>query len=120
MAAPSARHARRSPPTHAMSQQSRQRLARLIAWQRAINDPVREPRNRLATLSPLRQWQSQRLAGSFADFLADPRMRPFGSKTGLVLNKGAVVVPGAAPATPPAAAGAAPAAAAAAGKAHQS
>ena len=59
-----------------MSQQSRQRLARLIAWQRAINDPVREPRNRLATLSPLRQWQSQRLAGSFADFLADPRMRP--------------------------------------------
>jgi hypothetical protein len=59
-----------------MSQQSRHRLARLIAWQRAINDPVREPRNRLPTLSPLRQWQSQRLAGSFADFLADPRMRP--------------------------------------------
>ena len=59
-----------------MSQHSRYRLARLIAWQRAINDPVREPRNRLPTLSLLRQWQSQRLAGSFEDFLADPRMRP--------------------------------------------
>ena len=59
-----------------MSHPARQRLARLLAWQRAINDPVREPRNRLATLSPLRQWQSQRLADSFGDFLADPRMRP--------------------------------------------
>ena len=59
-----------------MSGQSRHRLARLIAWQRAINDPVSEPRNRLPTLPLLRQWQSRRLAASFADFLADPRMRP--------------------------------------------
>ena len=59
-----------------MSTQARQRLARLIAWQRAINDPVLEPRNRLPTLSLLRQWQARRLGDSFADFLADARMRP--------------------------------------------
>ena len=59
-----------------MSTQSRQRLARLVAWQRAINDPTREPRNRLPTLSLLRQWQSRRLRESFADFLADRQMRP--------------------------------------------
>jgi hypothetical protein len=59
-----------------MSLQTRQRLARLIAWQRAINDPAVEPRNRLPTLSLLRQWQTRRLADSFADCLADPRMRP--------------------------------------------
>jgi hypothetical protein len=59
-----------------MSTQTRHRLARVLAWQRAINDPDREPRNRLETLSSLRQWQSRRLAVSFEDFLADPRMRP--------------------------------------------
>ena len=59
-----------------MSTQARQRLARLIAWQRAINDPVLEPRNQLPTLSLLRQWQARRLGDSFADFLADARMRP--------------------------------------------
>jgi hypothetical protein len=59
-----------------MSVEFRHRLARRLAWQRAAHDPVREPRNLLPQLSLLRQWQSRRLAGSFADFLADPRMRP--------------------------------------------
>lgn len=59
-----------------MSLEFRQRLARRLAWQRAAHDPVRDPRNLLPQLSLLRQWQSRRLAASFADFLADPRMRP--------------------------------------------
>jgi hypothetical protein len=59
-----------------MSLEFRQRLARRLAWQRAAHDPVRDPRNLLPQLSLLRQWQSQRLAGSFQDFLANPRMRP--------------------------------------------
>lgn len=59
-----------------MSQLFRQRLARRLAWQKAINDPVREPRNRLPTLPLLRQWQSRRLEAGFQDFLADPSMRP--------------------------------------------
>jgi hypothetical protein len=59
-----------------MSLEFRQRLARRLAWQRQAHDPVREPRNRLPQLSLLRQWQSRRLAASFTDFLADPRMRP--------------------------------------------
>ena len=57
-------------------QQFRDRLARRLAWQRAAHDPVRDPRNLLPQLSMLRQWQSQRLAASFADFLANERMRP--------------------------------------------
>ena len=59
-----------------MSLEFRQRLARRLAWQRTAHDPVRDPRNLLPQLSLLRQWQAQRLAGSFTDFLADPRMRP--------------------------------------------
>lgn len=59
-----------------MSQETRQRLARRLEWQKAINDPKREPRNRLPTLSPLRQWQSKRLEAGFRDFLQDPTMRP--------------------------------------------
>ena len=59
-----------------MSLEFRQRLARRLAWQRAAHDPARDPRNTLPQLSLLRQWQSRRLAASFADFLADPRMRP--------------------------------------------
>jgi hypothetical protein len=59
-----------------MSQEFRDRLARRLAWQRAAHDPVRDPRNLLPQLSLLRQWQSKRLAGSFADFLADPHMHP--------------------------------------------
>jgi hypothetical protein len=59
-----------------MAQDLRRRLGRRLAWQQAVNDPAREPRNRLPTLSPLRQWQARRLGEGFADFLADPRMRP--------------------------------------------
>jgi hypothetical protein len=59
-----------------MSVEFRQRLARRLAWQRAAHDARRDPRNLLPQLSLLRKWQSQRLAGSFADFLADARMRP--------------------------------------------
>lgn len=59
-----------------MSLEFRQRLARRLAWQRAAHDPLRDPRNALPQLSLLRQWQSRRLAASFADFLADPVMRP--------------------------------------------
>ena len=57
-------------------QEFRQRLARRLDWQRTAHDPLRDPRNLLPQLSLLRQWQSRRLAGSFADFLANPRMRP--------------------------------------------
>lgn len=59
-----------------MSQVLRQRIGHRLAWQQAINDPRREPRNRLPQLRALRSWQAARLAGSFTDFLADPRMRP--------------------------------------------
>jgi hypothetical protein len=59
-----------------MSLEFRRRLARRLAWQRAAHDPARDPRNTLPQLSLLRQWQSRRLAASFGDFLADPRMRP--------------------------------------------
>jgi hypothetical protein len=51
-------------------------LALRIAWQQRLNDPGAEPRNRLPTLKPLRRWQADRLATSFRDILADPRMRP--------------------------------------------
>jgi len=59
-----------------MNQQLREGLARRLAWQQAVNDPDREPRNLLPTLPLLRQWQTQRLTTSFADFLATPHMRP--------------------------------------------
>jgi hypothetical protein len=54
----------------------RQKLARRLAWQREVHDAARDPRNRLPTLPLLRAWQTRRLAGSFEDFLANPRMRP--------------------------------------------
>jgi hypothetical protein len=54
----------------------RHRLAQRLAWQQALHDPVREPRNRLPTLPLLRAWQTRRLTDSFQDFLANPRMRP--------------------------------------------
>lgn len=59
-----------------MSQEYRQRLARRLDWQKAINDERLEPRNRLQTLPLLRKWQSQRLAKGFEDFLRDPKKRP--------------------------------------------
>lgn len=55
---------------------SRQRLAKRLAWQQAIHDPVRQPLNGLPTLPLLRAWQTRRLADGFKDFLANPRMRP--------------------------------------------
>lgn len=54
----------------------RQRLFRRLQWQQRLHDAAIEPRNRLATLSPLRRWQTARLADSFADFLRDPAKRP--------------------------------------------
>lgn len=59
-----------------MDARLRDRLARRIAWQRELNDAERQPRNRLPALPLLRRWQSQRLAESFADLLADAQMRP--------------------------------------------
>jgi hypothetical protein len=59
-----------------MSQLFRQRLAQRLAWQKALNDQKREPRNRLPTLPMLRQWQARRLEAGFQDFLADAKMRP--------------------------------------------
>jgi hypothetical protein len=59
-----------------MSQLFRQRLAQRLSWQQALNDPKKEPRNRLPTLPMLRQWQVRRLEAGFQDFLADPKMRP--------------------------------------------
>lgn len=59
-----------------MSQQFRQRLAQRLLWQKTINDPRREPRNCLAVLPLLRQWQSRRLESGFEDFLRDPDKRP--------------------------------------------
>jgi hypothetical protein len=59
-----------------MSQETRQKLARRLAWQKAVNDPGKEPRNCLAILPQLRRWQAARLAVDFGDFLADPAMRP--------------------------------------------
>jgi hypothetical protein len=59
-----------------MNPHLRRCLARRIAWQQRLNDPVAEPRNRLPTLSPLRRWQAARLAESFTDLLADPKTRP--------------------------------------------
>lgn len=54
----------------------RERLARRLAWQQAVQDPVGEPRNRLPQLPLLQAWQARRLADSFRDFKANPRMRP--------------------------------------------
>lgn len=59
-----------------MSQaQQRHRLAQRLAWQRSLHDARAESRNLLPTLPMLRAWQTRRLADSFTDFLASPRMR---------------------------------------------
>lgn len=58
------------------SPQLRQRLAKRLAWQAEVNDAQAQPRNLLPTLPMLRAWQTRRLTADFADFLADPRMRP--------------------------------------------
>lgn len=55
------------------------RLARRLACHQALHDPAREPRNRSRWLPELRRWQTQRLEGSFAHFLADPERGPAAS-----------------------------------------
>lgn len=47
-----------------------------LACQRALHDPLLEPRNRDPRLPELRRWQMQRLAASFKRFLDDPVSRP--------------------------------------------
>lgn len=54
----------------------RERLAKRLAWQKAVYDPVRDPRNRLPQLAALQAWQARRLGGSFTDFKENARMRP--------------------------------------------
>ena len=54
----------------------RQRLARRLAWQKAVNDPVRDPRNRLPQLQALQAWQARRLSESFTDCKDNARRRP--------------------------------------------
>lgn len=61
-----------------MTQSLRHALAKRLAWQKRMNDPALEPRSRLPTLGPLRRWQSDRLRTSFAQILANPKMRPAG------------------------------------------
>ncbi|MGH8106784.1 MAG: FFLEELY motif protein [Arenimonas sp.] len=53
-------------------------MAKRLAWQKRMNDPALEPRSALPILSPLRRWQSNRLRKSFAQILANPKMRPAG------------------------------------------
>lgn len=52
------------------------RLARLLAANRRHRDPVAEPRNRSPWVKPLQRWQAERLADTFAEFLASPATRP--------------------------------------------
>ncbi|MDQ3205663.1 MAG: hypothetical protein M3Q40_03995 [Pseudomonadota bacterium] len=55
------------------------RLARLLERQQALNDPDREPRNRLRWLPELRRWQARRLEASFEHFMHDPQLQPAAS-----------------------------------------
>lgn len=61
-----------------MTQSLRHALAKRLAWQKRMNDPVLEPRSTLPTLGPLRRWQSNRLRKSFVRILANAQMRPAG------------------------------------------
>jgi hypothetical protein len=49
------------------------RLARRLSWHQALHDVRGEPRNASRWLSPLRQWQAQRVERSFGHFLEDPQ-----------------------------------------------
>ena len=51
-------------------------LQRRLACHQALNDPAREPRNRLRWLPEVRRWQAARLEVSFGRFLDDPRRAP--------------------------------------------
>jgi hypothetical protein len=59
-----------------MNQVLRYKLARRLAWQQRLSNPLLEPRLQLANLGPLKRWQSERLRASFADVLQKPEMRP--------------------------------------------
>lgn len=61
-----------------MTQSLRHALAKRLNWQKRMNNPALEPRLALPTLGPLRRWQSERLRTSFAEILANPKMRPAG------------------------------------------
>lgn len=61
-----------------MTQSLRHALAKRLNWQKRMNNPDTEPRLSLPTLGPLRRWQSNRLRSSFAEILANPKMRPAG------------------------------------------
>ena len=61
-----------------MTQALRHALAKRLAWQKRMNDPILEPRSALPTLSPLRRWQAARLRKSFALILENPKMRSAG------------------------------------------
>lgn len=52
-----------------------ERVRQRLAWQQAINDPEREPRNGSPRLAELRSWQMQRLAASFALLLKEANTR---------------------------------------------
>ena len=52
------------------------RISRLIEANQRLRDPQRTPANRSPWLPVLQRWQAQRLAASFAHFLATPHMRP--------------------------------------------
>ena len=51
-------------------------VTRRVQWHRDLHDPSRQPLNTSPWLPELRRWQSQRLAASFSDLLADERTRP--------------------------------------------
>ncbi|MDP1697300.1 MAG: hypothetical protein Q8L45_05900 [Xanthomonadaceae bacterium] len=51
-------------------------VQRRVQWHRDLHDPSLQPFNTSPWLPELRRWQSQRLAASFSDLLADERMRP--------------------------------------------
>ena len=52
------------------------RIGRLLRFNRAVRDPVGEPRNASPLLPALQRWQAERLARAFDDLLADPKSAP--------------------------------------------
>lgn len=52
------------------------RLARRLRWQQDAHRLERDDPRLANSLSALRAWQAERLASSFAEFLADPATRP--------------------------------------------
>lgn len=52
------------------------RIGRLLRFNRAVRDPVEEPRNGSPMLPALQRWQAGRLARGFDDLLAAPESAP--------------------------------------------